>query len=160
MSLTVRVTIRGIEEWKSFLATVPRGVKGIAMRAFAEYVLGDANHGLRHYVPYKYVTRKSAYGVTFFSDAQRRWFWGHGGPSMIGNHRTGTLSQGWRIEGSAETRLYLINRVSYAGFVMGENQAAQPRKVGWRTAYDVVMSNFNGGIAAAQRAVDAWLNSK
>jgi hypothetical protein len=158
MPVSIRVSIRGIEEWKSFLASIPRGVKGIATRAFAEYVLGDSNHGLRHPAAYKYVSRKSAYGRTFFSLKQQRWFFASG--ARVGNFRTGRLMAGWHIQGSAETRLYLINSVPYAGYVIGNSQAAQPRKVGWRTAYEVVKSNFAGGIRAAQRAVDAWLGRK
>jgi hypothetical protein len=158
MPVGLRVSIKGIDEWKAFLKSIPYGVKGVAMRAFAEYVMGDSRHGLKHPAAYRYVSRKSAYGRTFFSDAQRRWFFANG--AKVGNFRTGRLMKAWSIGGSAQTRLYLINSAPYAGFVIGSGQARQPAKVGWRPAIEVVMSNFRGGIAAAQRAVNAWLGAK
>lgn len=157
MPVSVRVSIKGIPEWKAFLASIPHGVKAIAMMAFAKYVLGDSRHGLRHPAAYRYVSRKSAYGRTWFSPAQRRWFFANG--AKVGNYRTGRLMAGWTIQGSS-TRVYLVNRVPYAGFVIGDGQARQPAKVGWRTAMEVVMSNWKGGIAAAQAAVNAWLSRK
>jgi hypothetical protein len=157
MPISLRVSVRNIPEWKAFLASIPYGVKGIAMRAFAVYVLGDSRHGLKHPAAYRYVSRKSAYGRTFVSAAQRRWFFANG--AKVGNFRTGKLMAAWSIGGNS-TRLYLLNSAPYAGFVIGDGQARQPQKVGWRKAMDVVLSNWNGGIAAAQRAVDAWLSRK
>lgn len=158
MPVGIKASITGIPEWKRFMQSIPRGVKGIAMRAFAVFVLGDSKHGLKHPAAYRYVSRKRAYGVTFFSDRQRKWWFASG--KVPGNFRTGKLIAGWHIGGSSETRLTLVNSVPYAGYVIGNSQARQPMKVGWRRAIEVVQSNFNGGIRAAQAAVNAWLNQK
>lgn len=155
---SIRITIRNISEWISFLQSIPNGVKGIAMRAFAEYIIGNEQHGLRHYPGYKYVSRKKAYGRTFSSNAQQRWFFANG--AKVGNYRTMRLQRGWKIGGSAQTRLYIINPVPYASYVMGNAQANQPRLAGWKHFMEIVNNNFKGGIRAAQAAVNAWLGSK
>lgn len=157
MPLNVRVSIRNIDAWKAFLARIPHGVKGVAMMVFAKYILGDSRHGLRHPAAYRYVSRRSAYGRTWFSAAQRRWFFANG--AKVGNFRTGKLMAGWSIQGTS-TRVYLVNKVPYAGFVIGEGQARQPKKVGWKTAMEVVRNNWAGAIRAAQAAVNAWLGSR
>lgn len=156
--MQIKINVKGVKDWISFLKTVPRGAKGIALRAFSTYVVGDEKHGLRHYPSYKYVSRKSAYGRTWFSAKQRAWWFAAGKPK--GNRRTGAIRRGWQIGGSAETRLYIFNNAPGVGWVMGDEQARQPMKVGWRRAWEIIMSNFAGGIRAAQAAVNAWLGSK
>lgn len=154
--LDIKVT--GTKDWVLFLSNIPKGVTSIVLNAFAKYVVGDSNHGLRHYPQYKYVSRKSAYGRTFFSLAQQRWFFASG--AKVGNFRTGAIAAGWKIIPASATRIDIVNSAPGVTYTMGQGQAAQPRKVGWRTAYDVVMSNFRGGVRAAQIAVDAWLHSQ
>ena len=150
----IQITVSNINQWVAFLKTVPPGAKRIAIKAFSFFMLPF----LREYPAYKYVTRKSAYGMTWFSEKQRRWFWANGGPSMIGNNRTFAIQKAWRIEEG--NTYHIVNDAPGVGYVMGHAQANQPRLVGWRTAWDIVRSNMAEGIAAAQAAVNAWLGSK
>lgn len=160
--MNIKFRAVGIEEIVEFVKSVPRGAKITAMRAFVTYVIGDSNYGLKHEPAYKYVTRKSAYGQTFQSEKQRRWFWANGGPDMIGNNRTGAISNGWAFTetNSDWSRVNVTNNAPGVGWVMGDSQAAQPAKVGWRKYMDVIQSNMAGGLQAAQRAVNDWLASK
>ena len=96
-----RFVMRNLPQLQEYLKTVPYGAVKVGLRAFTEYIIGDESHGLKHPDPYKYVSRKSAYGVSFFTEKQRRWFWANGGPDMIGNNRTGQSSNAWEMK---ETR--------------------------------------------------------
>jgi len=151
--------IRGVQELQAFLKKLPRGSLRVGLRAFSEYVLGNERHGLRHTEPYKYVTRKSAYGITFFTEKQRRWFWANGGPDMIGNNRTGESAKAWTLvekQGGYQISLYNPTRAAY--YTRNDKgQARQPAKVGWRKVSAVVAANQAGALRAAGAAVKKWI---
>lgn len=142
---------RNIQAVQDFIRTVPYGGVKVALRAFTEYIVGDESHGLRHADPYKYVTRKSAYGVTFFTEKQRRRFWANGGPDMIGNNRTGQSTQAWQLKETNGGYGYTVsNNTAGAYFTRGDDsQARQPAKVGWRTISKVTADNYLGAIRHA-----------
>lgn len=50
--MPVSFSVRGIEEVKAMLEEVKHGAKRIAIQAFTDYLIGDDNHGLKHYPPY------------------------------------------------------------------------------------------------------------
>ena len=151
--------IRGIEEIQAFFRKLPRGSLRAGMRAFGEYILGNERHGLRHSEPYKYVSRKSAYGITFFTEKQRRWFWANGGPDMIGNNRTGVSAQAWTlVEKNNGYKISLQNQTRAAFYTRDDKgQARQPAKVGWRKTSAVVAANTAGAMRAANAAVKKWI---
>ena len=151
--------IRGVEKLQEFFKKLPRGALRAGMRAAGEYILGNEQRGLRHSEPYKYVTRKSAYGFTFFTDKQRRWFWANGGPDMIGNNRTGDSANAWTIvEKQNGYRLSISNPTRGAYYTRNDKgQARQPAKVGWRKVSAVVAANIAGAIRAANAAVKKWV---
>jgi hypothetical protein len=77
--MQVKIVARGIKEFQDYLKrAVPRGAVKVALAALGEYLIGTPGKALRHYDPYKYVSRKRAYGQTFQSEKQRRWFWANG----------------------------------------------------------------------------------
>lgn len=159
----IKVQVRGIEELKKFLKELPRGTMRDGIKAAGEYLIGDDRHGLKHLVKYKYVSRKSAYGVTFFSDKQRRWFFWALGEGLINpgvDNRTGNTAAGWKMKTTNNgyaAKLY--NETQGAKYVMGDDtQARQPAKVGHRKMSDVISTNINGAIQAAERAVQKWIN--
>lgn len=158
----MKVRMSGVEEIQAFIKRlVPRGMKKAAMFAVAEYIIGNDSHGLRHEPGYKYVTRKSAYGFTWFTERQRRWFWANGGPDMIGNNRTGAIKDGWDFtDQGGWDRVQLMNNAPGVQWVMGDKQARQPAKVGWRKAADVVQSNLAGALRHARAAVNALIARK
>lgn len=93
---------------------------------------------LRKYPPYRHVSRKAAYGQSFSSDRQRRWFFAALAEGRIKpgqNNRTNTLAEGWRIVSNGPKQIDLVNEVPYAKFVQGTvtDQARQPRMVGWKS---------------------------
>lgn len=97
----------------------------------AEFVLEK----VQQYPPYQYVSRKQAYGQTFKSDKQRRWFFAalNSGALTIPYNRTNQLKSGWSIVASGHTRT-VTNSVKYAGYVMGDNsQSRMQALIGWRT---------------------------
>ena len=151
--------IRGVQELQAFLKKLPRGSLRVGLRAFSEYVLGNERHGLRHTEPYKYVTRKSAYGITFFTEKQRRWFWANGGPDMIGNNRTGESANAWTlVEKNNGYKISLQNQTRAAFYTRDDKgQARQPAKVGWRKTSAVVAANTAGAMRAANAAVKKWI---
>lgn len=154
--------VRNLEKVQAYLKTVPRGAMRPAVKAFAIYVMGDEGHGLKHYEPYKYVSRAKAYGQTFQSEKQRRWFWANGGPDMIGDNRTGATAAAWRVrETKGGYGATIDNPTAGAYFTRSDSgQAAQLGLVGWRKTLRVVHDNMAGGIRAAVTAVNAFLRSK
>lgn len=154
----IRLTVTNLNDWVAFLKTIGPGAKRIAAKVFTEFM--RAVLVMKSYPEYKYVTRKAAYGYTFKSAAQRRWFWANGGPAMIGNHRTGAIGNGWQVGAGSNGGYTITNNAPGVGYVMGTSQANQPRLVGWPTAWQVVRDNMSDGLAAAQAAVMAWIGSK
>jgi hypothetical protein len=132
----------------------------VGLKAFAQYIYGDSSRGLRKYPSYRYISRKNAYGQTFVSDKQRRWFWANGGPDMIGDHRTGATRQAWTMNvQDGGYRIVLENRSKGAYYTMHDSgQAAQPGLVGWNKAMDVVKSQIGRAIHKAIQAINASMN--
>jgi hypothetical protein len=90
---------------------------------------------MQDYPPQKRVTRMQAFGKTFFSAKQRRYFfWAlHNGNIKVPYHRTDELRRGWRIitAGNATT---LTNAVPYAPLVQERNRQSRMQTIiGWRT---------------------------
>lgn len=160
--MKVNFRVRNIEAVQSFLRSVPKGALKVALEAFTEYVIGNDAHGLKHNDPYKYVSRKSAYGVSFFTEKQRRWFWANGGPDMIGKPRTGATSEAWKAVPSSNEYQYKIVNNTAGGYYTRDDkgQARQPAKVGWRKVSQVLADNYLGGIRAAVAAVKRYLKDK
>jgi hypothetical protein len=94
---------------------------------------------LDHYPPQKSVSRREAFGQTFQSDRQRRWFFAalKSGELRIPYKITGSLGTGWRVEiHGNEARI--INRVPYAKFVQSRpQQSRQMKLIGWQTVEDI-----------------------
>lgn len=106
-----------------------------------------------------YVSRKAAYGQSFQSEKQRRWFfWAlDTGAIEVPYHRTQALSKGWHIVNRGVLG-YLVNYRKGASYVVGErNQANQPRVVGWKKASQQIeerLAKINKIIdAAAKKAI-------
>lgn len=162
--MNVNFKIRNVEKVQNYLKTLPRGVMRVALKAMSEWFIGDSQSGLKHPEPYKYVSRKSAYGVSFFTEKQRRWFWANGGPDMIGNNRTGKSADAWTYKPTETNKGYqfkLTNPTPGAYFTQDDyGQARQPAKVGWKKVTAVVNNNMARAIKAANYAVNEYLKSK
>jgi hypothetical protein len=163
--MQVKFSVRNVEKIQNYLKRVPRGALRTALLAATEYILGNKQHGLRHYSPYKYATRKSAYGFSFFSDKQRRYVMakirsGEIDPGVP--HRTGETQRGWEFSAIGEGyKINIINATTSSYYTMDDyGQARQPAKVGWRKVSAVVASNLKGALRAATAAVNRYLNAR
>lgn len=160
----ISTSVRGIEQLKAFFKKIPVYTRKAAVEASTKYLIGGSAHGLKHYVNYKYVSRKSAYGQTFSSDKQRRYVMAkiRSGEIAPGtSHRTGALANGWNYKlqgGGYGAKIY--NAVPYAKYVMGDGtQARQPNKVGWRMVAEIIKTNTAGMMRAANQAVERVLKT-
>ena len=86
------------------------------------------------------VTRKQAYGVSFFSDRQRRWFFANKDNLDIPYNRTHNTSDGWSIIASGSDRI-LENKSPNAWRVYGEQQPRILGLIGWRKLSAIMRSN-------------------
>jgi hypothetical protein len=151
------------KEIQAFLKETAPGARGAAAEAAAKFLVGDGRHGLKHYPPYKYITRRRAYGKPFFSNKQRRKVMamirrGEIDPGFP--HRTGRLQRGWQTtRRGADVRIY--NTVPHVLPVMGDTaQSRHERLVGWRMVSDIFETNLDGAMLAAQRAVIKYYKEK
>jgi hypothetical protein len=85
----IRMNVRGMEALQQKLKEIPHGTKRIAVQAFTDYLIGDDNHGLKHYPPYTTQTVRE---------------------------RTFTLKKGWTRQGD-EYKPIIVNHVPYAPYV-------------------------------------------
>lgn len=150
------ISVKGIEKLKAFLAKIPHGAKGIVAMAVGVFLLGDERHGLRHYAPWKKVTRKSVYGSSFFSHAQQKAFFAGLKSGKIGvpYHRTGAQGNAWHIAGGS-TNIRLVNTDPSVRFTRG--QTLLHAKMGWQTVMETVKSNWKGAMLAGKQALMRWI---
>lgn len=157
----IKITQKGLEEVRKFIAILPHGIKVAAMREATEYIIGDERHGLKHEPervehgednPYKWTSAKQR-SAFFATDG-----FGRGIPS----ERTHGLSNGWTMQeaNSDWNTVKIENEAPEAVWVMGDGQQIGHKADGWRYWADVVASNLAGAIRSAQQAVDAWLKTK
>lgn len=165
--MQVNFKIRNVEKVKKYLDTLPRGVMRVALVAISEWLIGDSQSGLRHPEPYKYVSRKSAYGFSFFTDKQRRWFFYALREGIINpgqNNRTGQSTDAWRYSPQEKGKNYvykLINDTPGGYWTRDDKrQARQLGKVGWWKVTKVVAKNLPGALKAARVAVASFLKKK
>ena len=154
--------VRGLEEVERFLKELPRGTLRTAVKAFSEYILGNKQRGLRHYVPQKHVTRTQAYGRPFETEKQRHWFFANlrSGKLKIPYQRTEKLRQGWIMQGN-DYQKKITNKVPYAPYVQGiAGQSRMSRKIGWRSWLEVVQTNMKGAMLSTRQAVARWIKTK
>lgn len=126
------------------IATVQRLLSQIDNPQVARAVTKDiAKHlqgKMKKYPNYTYVSRARAYGRTFQSAKQRRWFFAalHRGDLVIPYQRTDTLSRGWKIETFGATDHIVVNEVPYARFVQNSPQARMMTYRQWRSIQRVI----------------------
>lgn len=159
----IQIKVRGLQETKAFISSLPKHLRGIATKAMAEWFIGDGRRGLKRYPPYKYITRRMAYGKTFVSDRQRRYVMARIREGSIAPgvpHRTGNYQRGWQmINKGVQTQI--VNNVPYAGFVGGDEQQARLNKrVGWNTVSEIITSNMKGAVRAAHAAIREYINRR
>ena len=157
----INYKVTGVEEVKAMVSDLPRGTKAAAMRAIATYIVGNKQHGLKHDVQYKYVSRKRAYPPTGWqSDKQRRYvMWAiKTGRIKIGRQHTPTNysdSWDWKQQDYHWDRTNITGKLPFDRFPSIHNRLG-----GWRHYMEVVNTNIKGAVAAGQRAVNDMLKGK
>ena len=122
-------------------------------KAYQDEILDEVgDYGLevlKKYPRRKYVTRMAAYGRTWFSDRQRRWFmWAVGAGKIRGWKmtkdgpkgqyiRSGKMGDNWVLSGSGE-QIAFKNETPGVQFVMGDKQSKHEEMVGWKKASKVL----------------------
>lgn len=129
----VKINVRGIEEITAYMKALPHGVKRVAMWAVAEYMIGDDNHGYRHYPPLS-------------SQAYLK-------KSPPGYVRTNNLKEGWTVNND-EYNPKITNSVPYAPYV------PRWKKYGWRDWLQVATDNMKGAMRHANAKVKDFLKRK
>jgi hypothetical protein len=157
----IKIDVRGIEQVRQYMQKVELGVKGVAARALAEYLIGNVQHGLKHYPPYKHVPYSQIGG--FKSDKQRRYVMarireGSIDPGISASN--GYMRDAWKLSGEAP-RYQITNDVGYAGYLVGDNdQSLHSQKQGWRTVTKNIADNIVGAFKHATDKVNEWLRSQ
>lgn len=156
MSDFIAIDVNGLENLQALLHKLPAAIRGEVIDAVSEYLLNV----YRAYPPYNYVSRKAAYGVTFFTDKQRRWFFAalKSGELSIPYRRTQTLRRGWHQIGQGENSL-LVNETPYAAWMMGPGeQSRHAIAMGWKDIDKIAKEReveiYRRADAAADRAID------
>lgn len=150
--------IEGLEQLQNKLAHLPQDVKDAASNDVAKYLLNV----VRGYPPQKSVTRKQAYGVTFFSDKQRRWFFAalKSGAINVPYKRTQAFSRGWKIIGQGEQTI-LVNESDYGGYLMGPGQQSRMQMmIGWKTTDQILEERSERIDRIADAALKKALNKR
>ena len=155
----IQLNIKNIAQIRQFLNDLPPGVKNVGNEAATKYVVGDMSHGLKHYVPYKYISVKQAGG--WRSDRQRRYVMmmikrGEIDPGYP--HRTGAMQRAWDYKREGGSNFRISNPLDYVKYVMGDTEQSRGHKLrGWRKVSAVVKNNIDGAIRSANAAVNKWL---
>ena len=160
----IGITSRGIPEAIAYINQVGYMSQQKVAGWVAEYLIGDDTHGLKHYPPYKIVSRLAAYGQTFQSDKQRRWFFWAKANGVINpwsNQRTGAMASAWTSRPGAANSWVISNPTEAAKWTMGNStQANQPNMVGWRKVSENVSDNIVGAIRHAGAMLAQYLKTK
>lgn len=161
--MNIKFVPRNLDQVKAWLKTVPYGGLKAGMRALTEYLIGTQAHGLKHYSPYKYITRKSAYGQTFVSDKQRRYIMARIRKGSIDPgvpHRTGKGQRGWEMVETQRGYTIKNDQPSMYWSMADKGQAALNAKAGWRTVSEAIAANMAGALRSAVAAVKRHLGNK
>lgn len=159
--MNIKFGLRNTEKVKEYLASLPRGIKHAVIVAMSEYIIGDDNHGLKHY-PAR-VEHNANNPYIWQSEKQRRAFFATKGFGRgIPTKRTDELKNGWTVttQDSNWTMVKIENKSGYAGFVQGEYQQKGHAADKWRKIEQVVSDNLKGAFQKAMQAVNSFLKSK
>jgi hypothetical protein len=136
MSVLIGIDAAQLRHLMDGLERMPEAIQDAAIDEAAPYLVDV----LKTYPPPKSITRKMAYGKTFASDRQRRWFFANlnSGELKIPYRRTQNLRNSWQIIGEGKDTI-IINDSPGAQFTMGDQtQSRHERMVGWETVTRVL----------------------
>ena len=115
---------------------------------------------LQKYPPVRRVTRKQAYGVTFFSDRQRRWFFANlnSGDLKLPYRRTGQYRQGWKVMPFGQSNYIVVNDSPIGKYLQdSETQSRMARLIGWETWQMILQRQSDKIRHIANGVYDRWI---
>ena len=135
----------GINQFMHRISSLPKVYQDEILDEMDDYGL----EVLRKYPKRKYVTRKQAYGKTWFNkhgdNRQRKWFmwavstdqipgWRMTKDGPVGQYkRSGKLGEAWKSSRQGD-EVHYTNQAPGAVWVMGEKQSRHEEMVGWKKA--------------------------
>jgi hypothetical protein len=127
----IGIDVLGDTELRGKLARLAPCVQDAVADEVGPYLL----HVLQTYPPPHHVSRKAAYGKSFQTARQRKWFfWAlDNGLINVPYHRTQGLRNAWKRIGSGREQI-LVNESEAAIWTMDDQRQARLNKlVGWQT---------------------------
>jgi hypothetical protein len=126
VSSFLAVDPQSLPQLDKMLSSLPDQLADPVVEAVGDYLISS----FQIYPPYKHVKRKAAFGKTFFSDKQRRWFFwrfrdeiANDTPPPWGK-RTQTFRRGWKKIGKGRS-LIIANEVPYGPFLKGPGEQSR-----------------------------------
>lgn len=147
----VGVEVQGLKDLQDKLSKLPVAVQDAVVDEVTKYYLNVFQSAQP---PPNYVTRKAAYGVTFFTPRQRRWFFAalRDGTINVPYRRTGGLRKSWRQVGTG-ARSFIVNDSPGAPFVVGDDtQSRHERLVGWFRTNELMEERIERAMRVADGA--------
>lgn len=156
--MDLRFNIVGMDKIIEKLEKLPDAIGDAGVEQANNYLL---NVLIRKEIPPpKHVSRIEAYGRSFFTERQRRWFFAalKSGEITVPYKRrgpSGGVQSAWMISGAGR-RAYLSNDDPAAEWVYSEHQARLNQLVGWRRVSQIIdkytkniVASFTRGVASA-----------
>ena len=132
----VAIDVQGLDELGAKFDQLPPAVQDQVTEDVSDYLVNV----LQLNPPQNYVTRFMAYGTTFFTDRQRRWFfWAlNNGAITVPYERTQAQSEGWHKIGQG-ANVMVVNETPGVIFTRGDDtQSRHEYLVGWETTIQVI----------------------
>lgn len=150
-SSLIGLDIRGIPELQAKFKHLNDIQQDMVIDDLAEYMLNI----FLAYPPEKSISREMAYGVKWFSDKQRKFFFAalHRGEISVPYDRTQNFSDNWVRVGKGRNTM-ILNETDYGKFLMGDGeQSRHASMIGWLTVPETVEKHSKGIERKADGAV-------
>jgi hypothetical protein len=147
----IAIDVQGMDELLAKLAQLPDDMKDTVTDDVMKY-LKDV---LQAYPPPKHVTRQAAYGQTFFSDKQRKWFFAalNSGALNLPYARTQSYRNAWQQIGTGYGSL-LANETPYSVYLQDEErQSRMSAMIGWKKLSVIIEERMTRILAVADGAI-------
>jgi hypothetical protein len=142
----VGISVEGLKEIRERLPKIITWAFPDAILEVAKFIRTE----LQRYPSPKRVSRKAAYGVTFSTDRQRKWYFANlrEGTLRLPYRRTRALSRGWQIMPMGSRDHIVVNETPHARHVQPEqagDQSRMMRIIGW-LSIDRLIKKFDDRI--------------
>lgn len=158
------ISIVGADKVQAMLAKLPPELQNVAVEAGSNYLLNVLVN--REVPPSRSVlegSRKAAYGQSFFTDRQRRYFFAVVRDSLpyMRRGRNGGVQGEWHIDGSG-TQKRLYNPTEGAHWIYSEDQARQlgVEYAGWKKVSQIISEYTPQIIRSCKNAVASYLKKR